>query len=135
MTPTPSKGEATPKRPRPKARDYRENRNASATKSGPGRFHKAGKPGTRIAKARPARAYRALMAAWAQRRITKAKLHDGHGAYTLTGACVERAGRGLLPASREHLVGGIVAGKDAPMESCFRVRRKWLAGISAMRGY
>jgi hypothetical protein len=87
-----------------------ENRGASATKKGPGRFAVHGKPGNRIAKAREIRAYVALGAAWAAKRITKAKLRDGHGAYTLVG-------RGEMP-------NGITDG-----------RRIWLGGISAQRGY
>jgi hypothetical protein len=45
--------------------------NASATKSGPGRWHKAGAPGNRLSKQKPLRAYRALMAYFASKRITK----------------------------------------------------------------
>lgn len=46
-------------------------RNASATKSGPGRRAKHGEPGNRIAKAarKPVRAYRALMNYFASKRI------------------------------------------------------------------
>lgn len=40
-----------------------------ATKKGPGRRHRGGKPGNRLAKERPLRAYKALMDAWAQKRI------------------------------------------------------------------
>lgn len=60
-------------------------KNPCASKGGPGRFHRAGNPGNRITKDRPTRAYRALMAHWASKRITKAKLRDEKGAYTLTG--------------------------------------------------
>ena len=59
---------------------------ASATKAGPGRYHRGGKPGNRISKDRPVRAYKALLAAWAARRPpTTAHSRDMHGAYTLTG--------------------------------------------------
>lgn len=85
----------------------------SATKRGPGRYHSAGKPGNRLTKERPTRAYVALCAAWAQKRITKAALRDEHGAYTLVGS---------------EYIG--VDGGDT-----YRPRRKWLAGISAQRGY
>ena len=87
---------------------FRENRNASATKSGPGRYAKSGEPGTRITKQRKkTRAYVALMAAWAQKRVTKATLRDDHGAYT-------------------------VVGRDCETNSG---RRMWVGGISAQRGY
>jgi hypothetical protein len=52
------------------------------------------------------RAYVALLAAWASKVVTKAKLRDEHGAYTEVGA---RDGLGM--------------------------RRTWLGGISAQRGY
>lgn len=58
------------------------------------------------------RSYVALMAAWASKRIVNWKgLRDEHGAYTLVG------------------LGTIHA------ESGRKWRRKWLAGISAQRGY
>ena len=57
------------------------------------------------------RAYVALCAAWAQKRVINWKgRRDEHGAYTLVG-------RGELP-------NGVTDG-----------RRMWLAGISAQRGY
>ena len=56
------------------------------------------------------RAYVALLAAWAAKVVSKAKLRDEHGAYTLTGAF-------------KFLRDG------SPL------RRMWLAGISAQRGY
>jgi hypothetical protein len=75
---------------------------ASATKSGPGRYAQHGKPGNRIGKARPVRAYKALLAAWAAKRVPKWEgKRDEHGAYTVVGF----------------------------------MGRKWLAGISAQRGY
>jgi hypothetical protein len=57
------------------------------------------------------RAYVALIAAWASKRITKAAHRDKHGAYTLVG---------------RHPWAGVegVSG-----------RRIWLGGISAQRGY
>ena len=85
----------------PQHKQARGNQTSSATKRGPGRYAKHGTAGYRIVKARPQRAYRALMAAWAAKRVTKAELRDEHGAYTLTGGA----------------------------------RRKWLAGISAQRGF
>lgn len=82
----------------------------SATKSGPGRYHQSGEPGTRISKPRKVRAYVALLAAWASKVVPKTTNHsDEHGAYTLIG----KAGRIDYPSPR----------------------RKWLAGISAQRGY
>ena len=56
------------------------------------------------------RAYKALMDAAASKRITKARLRDEHGAYTLVG--------------RNELPNGITGG-----------RRIWLAGVSAQRGF
>jgi hypothetical protein len=77
-------------------------KNGSATKSGPGRFAQYGAPGTRITKPHPLRAFAALMAAWASKRVPKWKgERDEHGAFTRVGP------------------GG----------------RKWLAGVSAQRGY
>lgn len=87
------------------------NENASATKSGPGRFRRGGKPGNRIAKARKTRAYVALMAAWANKRVPNWKGEaDAVGAYTFTGGSIDR-------------------------ETGEYIRRKWLAGISAQRGF
>jgi hypothetical protein len=58
----------------------------SATKSGPGRRHKGGEPGNKLAKSRPVRAYVALMAAWAQKRVVKWEgERDEHGAFTRVG--------------------------------------------------
>ena len=88
--------------------------NAHATKSGPGRYHKGGMPGTRIGKPRAMRAYLALMAAWAAKRVTKWQgPRDEHGAITLVGR------RKPAGAFGKYMV----------------VRRPWLAGISAQRGY
>mgnify|MGYP001577741599 CR=1 FL=1 len=58
------------------------------------------------------RAYVALMAAWAGKRITKAAHRDEHGAFTYVG--------------RE---------KFSPDENPQHARRMWLAGVSAQRGY
>lgn len=86
-------------------------KNASATKSGPGRYCVSGNPGNRLTKERPQRAYVALMAAWASKRIPNWKgERDQEGAYTLTGMSLDR-------------------------ETGEVIRRKWLAGISAQRGY
>lgn len=60
------------------------------------------------------RAYVALTAAWASKRVVKWDgARDEHGAYTLVGS---------------EYIG--VDGGDT-----YRPRRKWLAGISAQRGY
>lgn len=83
--------------------------NPSATKSGPGRYAKHGKPGSSLDTPRPIRAYVALMAAWAQKRVTKAPLRDEHGAYTVVGRKTASNGE--------------------------TIKRMWLAGISAQRGY
>jgi hypothetical protein len=105
-------------------------KNASATKKGPGRFHRGGKPGNRLTKARPVRAYVALMAASAQKRVPKWKgPRDEHGAVTLIGARYDL--EGVHPTSREVVLGGWVDGEDFG----YTVQRKWLAGISAQRGY
>jgi hypothetical protein len=62
------------------------------------------------------RAYVALTAAWAAKVVTKAPLRDEHGAYTL--------------------VGRAPIAKHAPENiQAHMPRRKWLAGISAQRGY
>jgi hypothetical protein len=105
-------------------------RNASATKSGPGRKHRSGEPGNRLTKARPQRAYVALMAAWASKRITKAELRDEHGAYTCVGSTYEV--EGMAPdTDREHVISSWVHGEDMG----YTARRKWLAGVSAQRGH
>ena len=107
---------------------------ASATKRGPGRYGQHGKPGNRTSKARPVRAYKALMDAWASRRATKAALHDEHGAVTLVGSVYEMEGENLQPTSREYLFGGSV-GPGGSGHTQYTARRIWLAGISAQRGY
>jgi hypothetical protein len=81
---------------------------------------------------RRTRAYAALMAAWAARRVMKAKLRNEHGAYTLVGAVYEMEGEDLRPTPSEHLFGGC-AGPDG--YTSYTARRIWLAGISAQRGY
>lgn len=102
-------------------------REASATKRGAGRYHAGGKPGTRITKQRKkTRAYVALMAAWAQKRVTKAAVRDEHGAYTLVGKPYELDG--IKPGPHEHEHSG-------SSDGVYVVQRKWLAGISAQRGY
>ena len=104
-------------------------KNASATKSGPGRYHKGGKPASRIGKARPVRAYAALMAAWASKRVTKAKHRDEHGAYTPVGGTYTIEGG--TPSKSEH----VMAAGVGDGEGFYTARRIWLAGISAQRGY
>lgn len=105
------------------------NRGPSATKSGPGRFHKGGKPGHRISKPRKTRAADALTAAWASKRVTKAPLRDEHGAYTLTGP--EYEVEGANPTPGEH----VIRAWKGPDEMGYTARRKWLGGISAQRGF
>jgi hypothetical protein len=69
------------------------NKNASSTKSGAGRYHASGheRSSPPLARGRVrgdgrTRAYRALMKAWAQKRIPKWKgARDEHGAYTVVG--------------------------------------------------
>jgi hypothetical protein len=72
------------------------------------------------------RASDALMAAWASKRVTKAKLRDEHGAYTLVGRPYELDG--IKPGPHEHEHSG-------SSDGVYVVQRKWLAGISAQRGY
>jgi hypothetical protein len=100
------------------ATDALPQRGPSATKRGPGRKHRGGKPGNRMTKPRAVRAYQALLAAWASKVITKAPLRDDHGAYTLVGKA-----RDLL----------VLIGDEYVEEH--RPRRVWLAGISAQRGF
>lgn len=103
---------------------------ASATKRGPGRYGTGGEPGNRIAKARPIRAYKALMAAWAAKRVAKWQgPRDEHGVVFLIGK--PYALEGAHPTSRELVLEGWVDGD----EFGYTVQRKWLAGISAQRGY
>lgn len=75
------------------------------------------------------RAYVALMAAWAAKRVTKAKLRDENGAITFVGKPYELIG--VKPSSREFVIEG---GSDHG-ERFYTVRRVWLAGVSAQRGY
>lgn len=106
-------------------------RAASATKSGAGRYHAGGEPGTRITKQRKkTRAYVALMAAWAQKRVVKWRgPRDDHGIVCLIGKPYEL--EGVHPTSRELVLEGWVEGEAFG----YTVQRKWLAGISAQRGY
>jgi len=117
------------------ASDHMPQRGPSATKRGPGRKHRAGKPGHRLTKPHAMRAYVALMAAWAAKRITKAPLRDEHGAYTLTGSTYEMQaaeGATITPTAGEHVFGGTFGNGG---HTDYAARRKWLAGISAQRGY
>lgn len=103
---------------------------ASATKSGPGRYHQAGKPGSRLTKPRPVRAFQALLNAWAAKRITKAELRDERGAYTCVGSTYEV--EGMAPdTDREHVTASWVDGEAMG----YTARRKWTAGVSSKRGY
>lgn len=68
------------------------------------------------------RAYVALMAHWASKRITKAKLRDEHGAYTLVGRREP-----LYFTDDFHPRKTVAAWRTG--------RRVWLAGISAQRGF
>lgn len=104
-------------------------KNASASKAGPGRYAVAGKPGARLTKGRKIRAYVALGAAWAAKRITKAKLRDEHGAICLIGKRYDI--EGIHPTSREVVLTGWVDGEQFG----YTVQRKWLGGLSAQRGY
>lgn len=113
-----------------KASDTLPQRNASATKCGPGRTHRSGRPGNRLTKPHAQRAYEALLAAWAAKRVPKALFRDEHGAYTCVGGTYEV--EGMAPdANREHVTSSWVHGEDMG----YTARRKWLAGISAQRGY
>jgi hypothetical protein len=108
-------------------------KNGSATKRGPGRRHVGGEPGSRLTKERPLRAYVALMNAAAQKRVPKwSGPRDEHGAYTLVGSVYTLDGEFGEPNTREHVIGGAVGGGIPPE---YTLRRKWLAGISAQRGY
>lgn len=112
------------------ASNHMPQRGPSATKSGPGRKHQAGEPGNRLTKARPQRAYVALMAAWASKRITKPEHRDEHGAYVCVGPLYEV--EGMAPdTNREHVTASWVDGDDMG----YTARRKWLAGVSEQRGY
>ncbi len=79
---------------------------------------------------RRTRAYVALLAAWAAKRITKSTLSDDNGAYTLVGATYDV--EGMAPdTAREHVTSSWVHGE----EMGYTARRKWLAGISSQRGF
>jgi hypothetical protein len=70
---------------------------------------------------------------FAKPRTHKQHVHrqrDEHGAYTLIGSAYEV--EGMEPdASREHVTSAWTHGDDFG----YAARRKWLAGISAQRGY
>ena len=101
----------------------------SSTKRGPGRKARHGKTGTRLTKTHKTRAYVALMAAWASKRVTKAPLRDEHGAYTLIGS--EYEVDGANPTSGEH----VIRRWKGPDEMGYTARRKWLGGVSERRGF
>ncbi|MES2634067.1 MAG: hypothetical protein V4669_13920 [Pseudomonadota bacterium] len=103
----------------------------SATKCGPGRKHKGGKPGTRLTKQRrKSSALHALYAAWASKRVPKWDgPRDDKGAVFLIGK--PYALEGVHPSAHEVVLEGWVDGDDFG----YTVQRKWLAGISAQRGY
>ena len=86
-----------------------------ATKSGPGRRHKDGtyRNGKHHGKAKPMGFADAIQNAAAVKRASVHPLRDAHGAYCMVGRD---------PLRRVNLDGE-------------EVRRKWLAGISAQRGY
>lgn len=65
----------------------------------------------------------------------KHPLRDEHGAYTLTGGFYTIEGEGVRPSSREHVLGGVFCGPGVDENSEYTARRKWLAGISAQRGF
>lgn len=75
------------------------------------------------------RASDALMAAWASKRVTKTALRDEHGALTLVGKPYELVN--VHPTTREFVLSGGVDGDDF----FYTVQRKWLAGVSAQRGF
>lgn len=79
------------------------------------------------------RAADAILAAIAAKRIPKWEgPRDEHGAYTAVGSTYTVQGPDIEPTSREHVLGGAVGGGEDP---AYTARRKWLAGISAQRGY
>lgn len=75
-----------------------------------------------------------LVNAWAKKRRDAfpkvGKPRDAHGAVTFVSTPIELVG--IAPTSREFVLSG---GKEADGESFHAVRRIWLAGISAQRGY
>jgi hypothetical protein len=76
------------------------------------------------------RAYVALCAAWAAKRVAKSLFRDENGAYTCTGGIYQV--EGMAPdTNREHVLSSWVHGEDTG----YTARRKWLGGISAQRGY
>lgn len=75
------------------------------------------------------RAYKALMAAFASKRVTKPALRDDHGAYTLVGGAYTVEGG--TPSKSEHVTAAGVGNG----EGFYSARRIWLAGISAQRGF
>lgn len=110
----------------------RSQREPHATKRGPGRRHKAGT--YRGGKAKKMNFAAALMAHWAAKRAGSRAhklahpLRDAHGAYTVVGPMFNALDPlnprpELLDSARHH---------DAFNG---HVRRIWLAGISAQRGY
>lgn len=77
-----------------------------------------------------------LVNAWAKKRREAfpkvGKLRDAHGAVTFVGAPIDLVN--VAPTSREFVLsGGKEAGPEG--ESFHTVRRIWLGGISAQRGY
>lgn len=88
-------------------------------------MRKSGAMGKRI------RASDALMAAWSAKRVPKWEgPRDERGAYTCVGRTYEV--EGMAPdTGREHATASWVHGEDMG----YTARRKWLAGISAQRGY
>lgn len=76
-----------------------------------------------------------LVRAWAKKRreaMPKVGGHprDAHGAVTFVGKPIDLIG--CAPTSREFVLSG---GKEADGESFYTVRRIWLGGISAQRGW
>jgi hypothetical protein len=87
-------------------------------------MRKSGTMGKRV------RAADALEAAWASKRIPNWKgPRDEHGALTLIGKPYEL--EGVHPTSLEVVLEGWVDGEAFG----YKVQRKWLAGVSAQRGF
>lgn len=105
--------------------------NGSNTKAGPGRIHVQGNGTKKTSKQRAAGAYGAgLMASWDAKRRDALHKDRGHSnpAWTFVGREVHSC-----LAWDEHGV-PITGGRLMPA-GCGVLRRVWLGGISAQRGY
>lgn len=103
--------------------------NLSATKRGPGRKHANGT--TKIGRKKVASYGLGIQAQFDRQRAASSKakhpLRDEHGAFTLTGARHGGIGGPLRYMRDDHPLLGAMSAHVG--------RRKWLAGISAMRGF